>query len=114
MNRRARGATSLCIPTADRMKLARIHHINKCPGGYLVRIRRATLQRQAWRMTLKAAIAIRDEFLAGLPIELPRPSFATKAHSNTGHAGICETYSRKGRKKYPAFCRPKRCVGASR
>jgi len=86
------------------VKPKRPHHINKVHGGYVVRIRREKVQRYAFRTTLRAAIAIRDEFLAGHPVVLPRPAFATKAHSNTGLVGICETHKpSRGKKTYPCF-----------
>jgi hypothetical protein len=85
------------------MKPKRRHHINKVDGGYVVRIRREGYQRYAFRTTLRAAMAVRDEFLAGRPIILPRPSFAKKAHSNTGYVGICETHHRSRRRAYPCF-----------
>jgi hypothetical protein len=61
------------------------------------------LQRYAFRTTLRAALAVRDGFLTGQPIECPQPSHSTKAHSNTGHVGICETHKRSGRKKYSCY-----------
>ena len=85
------------------MKPKRLHHINKIQDGIVVRVRRENLQRYAFRTTLKAALAVRDEFLAGHLIEYPRPSFSTKAHSNTGYVGICETHQRSRRKKYPCY-----------
>jgi hypothetical protein len=85
------------------MKPRRLHHINKIHDGYVVRIRREGVQRYAFRTTLKAALAVRDAFLAGLPVECPPQSFSTKAHSNTGHVGICETHHRSRHKKYPCF-----------
>src|SRR4029434_4942463 len=113
-HKRSKFASGLADSASDRcwwmsrcrltgMKPKRLHHINKIHDGVVVRVRRENLQRYAFRTTLKAALAVRDEFLAGHLIEYPRPSFSTKAHSNTGYVGICETHQRSRRKKNPCY-----------
>ena len=78
-------------------------HISTVPDGYLIRITRAGVVHQRFisngrEDALGAAIAARDELLAGLPIppyERSYPICHTKSRSNTGHTGICYSVETK-------------------